>query len=123
MKKHTKYPSINQLRNVVASINRQSTFVKLDENGDAIYNPSAKKPKLLFTGTVKLHGSNAAAIFNEMEGFWVQSRERIIDITDDNAGCAFFCEGKKEIFINMIRDIATKNNINLKEHTIGIFGE
>lgn len=123
MKKHSSYPSIDQLRQVVSSVNRHATFCGLDINGDAIYNPNAKKPSILFTGTVKLHGTNGSVMYNNVDGFWVQSRERIITIQDDNAGCAFFCEGKKDIFVAMIQDIATKNNIDLNQQTIGIFFE
>lgn len=56
MKKQINFPSIEQFRNIVSNINRQANFVGLDENGDAIYNPVLPKPKITFTGTVKLHG-------------------------------------------------------------------
>jgi len=56
MKKHISFPSIEQFKNVIANVNRKHNFVGLDENGDAIYDPSKPKPKLKFKGTVKLHG-------------------------------------------------------------------
>lgn len=49
-------PSIEQFRNVIANVNRQFNFVGLDDNGEAIYDHTKIKPKLTFTGTVKLHG-------------------------------------------------------------------
>ena len=36
MKKHISFPSIEQFRNVVGTVNRQYNFVGLDENGEAI---------------------------------------------------------------------------------------
>ena len=43
MKKMIKFPSIDQFRTVVSNINRQYNFVGLDENGEAIYDPSLQK--------------------------------------------------------------------------------
>ena len=56
MKKMIKYPSIEQFRNIVSNVNRHFNFVGLDENGDAIYDPTLPKPIITFKGTVKLHG-------------------------------------------------------------------
>jgi hypothetical protein len=59
MKKMINYPSIDQFRSVVTSINRRYNFTGLYENGEAIYDSSVSKPVLTFKGTVKLHGTNA----------------------------------------------------------------
>jgi len=56
MKKHISFPSIEQFRNVVASINRQANYVGADENGDAIYDPNLPKPVLKFKGNEKTVG-------------------------------------------------------------------
>lgn len=56
MKKHISFPSIEQFRHVVASVNRQANYVGAGVNGDAIYDPNLPKPVLTFKGTVKLHG-------------------------------------------------------------------
>lgn len=55
-KKHIKFPSIEQFRNVIANIKRQHEFAGLDETGEAIYDRVKPKPILTFTGTIKLHG-------------------------------------------------------------------
>jgi len=55
-KRHIKFPSIEQYRNVIANIKRQHEFVGLDETGEAIYDRVKPKPILTFTGTIKLHG-------------------------------------------------------------------
>jgi hypothetical protein len=123
MKKMIAYPSTPQYREVVGNINRTNNFVGLDSNGDAIYNPSLPKPIIKFTGTVKLHGTSAAVLFNNIAGLWVQSRSNIITPQSDNAGFAFFVESKRESFINLILKVKEKYNIDLDKNTIGIYSE
>lgn len=121
--KHIKYPKIEQFRNIVSNISRQSTFEGLDENNEAIYNHALPKPVLTFKGTVKLHGTNAGVCFNDNDGLWAQSRENIITVINDNAGFAFFVESNKDQFIELINIVKSENNIDTKEFTISIFGE
>lgn len=123
MKKMIKYPSTPQFREIVGDINRHNNFVGLDENGDAIYDPSRPKPIIKFIGTVKLHGTSAGVLFNNKSGLWVQSRTNIITPQSDNAGFAFFVESKKESFIKLIKDISLKYNIDLDLNTVGIYSE
>lgn len=123
MKKMIKFPSIEQFRTVVANVNRHFNFVGLDENGDAIYNPTLPKPTITFKGTVKLHGTNAGVSFNIKNGLWAQSRENIITPEKDNAGFAFFVEANKEIFEGLMLHVAEKEEINRNHNTITIYGE
>jgi hypothetical protein len=121
--KHISFPSIEQFRNVVGSVNRQYNFVGLDENGEAIYDSSLPKPVLTFKGTVKLHGTNAGVCFNDVDGMWYQSRENIITPEKDNAGFAFFADANKEQFASMFAKIAERSNIDTTKNTISIYGE
>jgi hypothetical protein len=121
--KMIKFPSIEQFKNIVADINRNYNFVGLDENGDAIYDPSRPKPVLTFKGTIKLHGTNAGVSFNMLEGMWAQSRENIITPEKDNAGFAFFVEANRGAFQNLFYDVITTHKINTSENTISIYGE
>ena len=123
MKKHISFPSIEQFRNVVGTVNRQYNFVGLDENGEAIYDSSLPKPVLTFKGTVKLHGTNAGVCFNDVDGMWYQSRENIITPEKDNAGFAFFADANKEQFASMFAKIAERSNIDTTKNTISIYGE
>lgn len=123
MKKHISFPSIEQFRNVVGTVNRQYNFVGLDENGEAIYDSSLPKPVLTFKGTVKLHGTNAGVCFNDLDGMWYQSRENIITPEKDNAGFAFFADANKEQFASMFGKIADRSNIDTTKNTISIFFE
>lgn len=122
-KHHISFPSIEQFRNVIANINRQFNFVGLDVNGDAIYDPSLPKPILEFRGSVKLHGTNAATCFNNIDGLWVQSRENIITSEKDNAGCAFSVYSNKEVWISLIKSLADANTIDLDKNTISVYFE
>lgn len=123
MKKQISYPKIQQFRNVISTIRRQSTFVGLDENEEAIYDNTKKLPVLEFTGTVKLHGTNAAVCYNEIEGIWFQSRTRIITPESDNAGFAFFANSAEDTFNSMFYFLADLHDIDLKKNTISIYGE
>lgn len=123
MKKHISYPSIEQFRNVVTAINRMASFDGLDGEGNPIYNPGLPKPKIVFTGTVKLHGTNAGVAYNYNEGLWAQSRENIITSSKDNAGFAFFMESRTNVFINLMNKLVMNNNLDLNLKTLTIFGE
>ena len=123
MKKHISYPKITQFRNVVSNINREITFTGLDKDGNAIYDPSIKKPTLTFKGTVKLHGTNASVCFNSKDGFWIQSRNNIITLENDNAGFAFFAESRKSEFLTLLEILADKDDDIDSECTISIYGE
>ncbi len=120
-----KFPSIDQFRQVVSNVIRHYNFEGLDEQGEAIYNPSKPKPVLKFVGTVKLHGTNAGISYNSENGLWVQSRENVINIKKDNAGFAFFVESNKDIFIQMVSEIFVNNGFQKdnQTHTITIYGE
>jgi hypothetical protein len=121
--KHTKYPKIEQFRNIVTNINRLSTFVGLDENQEPIYDNTKPKPVLTFKGTVKLHGTNAGICYNDQDGLWAQSRENIITITKDNAGFVFFVNSRKDDLMDLINIVKDKNGIDTSELTISIYGE
>jgi hypothetical protein len=123
MKKMIKFPSIEQFRTVVSNVNRRYNFTGLDENGEAIYDPSLPKPVLTFKGTVKLHGTNAAVSFNAPSGMWAQSRENIITPEKDNAGFAFFAHSNETAFMRLFHDVAVNNDMDMHKNTITIYGE
>jgi len=125
MKKLISFPSIEKFNNIVSNINRENNFVGLDDNGDAIYDPSKPKPVLKFTGTVKLHGTNAGVCFNSVDGLWFQSKENIITPQSDNAGFAFFAESNKEIFDELFAQVQDTVSpiIDMENNTISIYGE
>lgn len=87
-----KFPSIDQFRGVIKQIRDYSK-----KHGKPV-------PTLKFTGTVKLHGTNAAVGYcADTDSIWVQSRERVITPFDDNAGFARYVEDNKDAFIAFLR--------------------
>jgi len=110
---HSSYSSIEQLRHLVKDVEHYYK-TKCD---------TITLPTLRFTGTIKLHGTNAGIGYNNKDGFWCQSRSNIITPKQDNAGFAFFVESNKEYFIDIIKKIATNNMIDLDTNSLILFGE
>ena len=82
-----KFPSIEQFRNVIRHVKTHAQYAGRDENGDAIIDQSKPIPTLKFRGTVKLHGTNAGIVYDvDTDTFTYQSRERVLELTSDNAG-------------------------------------
>lgn len=96
--KHYDFGSITQFRNICKQIKMEAEYQGKDADGKDIYNPNAPKPILTFTGTVKLHGTNAAVVYSKEHGLYAQSRERVLSIESDNAGFAFYVESNREYF-------------------------
>jgi len=120
--KHISWPKIGQFSQVIREISIDTSFVGFDEDFQPIYDSTLPKPTLKFTGTVKLHGTNAGVSYNKEHGIWFQSRENIITPLKDNAGFAFFADSIKEHFLNFFN--AVYENFELTEdHTLTIFGE
>jgi len=98
MKRHLSFPDIGQFRNAVKKVRDRATY------------HAVPTPKLKFTGTVKLHGTNAGVVQHVKSGeFWAQSREHVITITQDNASFARFVEDNSTIFtdlLNVVRGFA-----------------
>lgn len=123
MKKHINYPKIQQFRNVVTDINHHISFTGLDGDGNPVYDHTIEKPTVTFTGTVKLHDTNASVCFNVERGFWAQSRNSIITPEKDNAGFAFFTEAHREEFMFLFEKIIDEDQDIDKYCTVSIYGE
>ncbi len=116
-----KFSHIGQFRNVIHSVQSTAHFMGLDEDKEPIYDESHPKPTLTFKGTVKLHGSNGSVCFHKDE-MWVQSRTNIIEVGEDNHGCANFVEATKEHWLALRDDI--RHNYNcIDDFIITIFFE
>ena len=74
------YPSTEQFRHVIASVTRHTRRREEDRDKEL--------PVLKFIGTVKLHGTNSAIVYQKDKGHWCQSRNNIITPQKDNAGFA-----------------------------------
>lgn len=119
-----KYPKIGQFRNVVKSVRDRAKFKGLDDDGNATFYPDheIEYPVIEFTGTVKLHGTNASVAYNDESGYWAQARNRTITIDNDNAGFAFFVESLgKETLDKMFSGVV--GQVDTSENTVIIYGE
>ena len=118
MKKFCSFPEIGQYRQIVKTITEQTRYLGKDEDGKSIYDFSKPLPIHKYTGTVKMHGTNAGVTINKDGEIYAQSRSNIITVEKDNAGFAFFVESKKEIFKGWFEELDFKGF-----DYITIFGE
>ncbi len=86
MKTFKRFPSIEQFRSVVKQVKDTSSYVGQDEEGKPIFDYTRKLPTITFTGTVKLHGTNAGIVKYSDGRLEFQSRERVLTLDYDNAG-------------------------------------
>lgn len=88
-----KFPSIEQFRNICKQVSMYCDYHGKD------------KPQIKFAGTVKIHGTNAGVGYDyDSKKLWVQSRNRVIAVGDDNAGFAAFVDENKESFIGFFEN-------------------
>lgn len=118
-----KYPKIEQFRKVVYDVKRKYEFVGLDNTGEARFDSSRTKPTLTFSGSVKLHGTNASVCYNKIDGLWMQSKQNIVTIDEGHMGFVKFAEHSNVILVELIEKLAITHNINLEVDTISLFGE
>lgn len=123
--KHYSYPSIGQYRNLIHNVNHKALFTgEVDSNGDAIYDNTRSKPNLSFTGTVKLHGTNAAVILDYDKNIcYFQSRTNIISPLKDNAGFALAMSKLQDGFWNTMVTFYPRFNFDMENVVIAVYGE
>lgn len=126
MKRMIKYNDIKDLSAAVRNLKKQVQFTgEYDDEGNPIMNRLAVAPKLMVTFSEKIHGTNAGVCYSNPDGFWVQSRERILerDLASDNAACAYHAYGNEKVWINIIKSLANEHNIDLDENIISVYYE
>lgn len=78
-------------------------------------------PVLNFSGSTKLHGTNAAIGFSPDNEIWFQSRERILNYESDNAGFCLWGESNRQLLAKIYKEIVDEHQL---EHVaMYIFGE
>lgn len=103
-----KYPSIEQFRGVVKAISHDY------EDGE--------RPTLQFTGTVKVHGTNAGVLIRADGTQKPQSRSRELTIENDNFGFAAW-HSQNQDFFTWYRDKLLEGGYIFDTDDIVIFGE
>jgi RNA ligase len=90
----TPFPSIGNVHNFIKEVNESNSGPRV----------------LHLRGTVKLHGTHADIVARPQEGtVWYQSRNRVLSIDNDNAGCCRFLSDRRGIVDQLIVDIALKH--------------
>lgn len=106
----TAFPSIEQFRSVCADVKHH-------------FGDDSPTPTIDFTGTVKLHGTNAGVGWDlKSQRLTPQSRKRLISTSDDNAGFAKFVKAHEDDFKNIMNQIAQSYPPE-KDETLFIYGE
>ena len=122
--RHIAFPSIEQFRNVVVEVNQLSTRIGAAEDGTPLYDESLPKPTLTFTGTVKLHGTNAGVCYHPEHGLWYQSRESLLTPQQDNAGFARWAEANGAALTPLFTALIEANQIEFGADTVlALYGE
>ena len=83
---HQPFPSIEQYRHTIKLVRERAQIT------------GVPLPTLLFHGSVKLHGTNAAVGFTETGEIFVQSRSQVLTPEKDNAGFARWVAENKQVF-------------------------
>lgn len=107
-----KFPSINQYRNAIKSLQQLRKHGKLTD------------PLVLFVGTVKLHGTNAGVVMDLPSGkINFQSRENVITPEKDNAGFAAWGTANIDVFRKLFSSILYLEGPLAEGTRIAVFGE
>jgi len=115
-----KFPSLEQFRTAISNVKRKAKYRGRDENGEPIIDEAAGIPTLSYRGTVKLHGTNAGIVWSNKEIHY-QSRERILSLTQDNAGFMLFMENQRIVVADLI--VTIMNKVRAPVDHVVIFGE
>ena len=109
MDKFVKFSDIGQFRNIIKDVVHTAQYKGMDDDDNVIMDRTIKAPIVTFTGTVKLHGTNAGVGMTSDGKMWFQSRKNVITPEKDNAGFAFFANSNAETFKSFFDNIRNDN--------------
>jgi len=119
------YPKIKQFKDIVRDISFKSNYKGKNDEGAPIYEESTK-PILKFTGTIKLHGTNAMVYYTPKEGICAGKRTSGLDPKQLTAHMGFnqFVQVvKKEYFTELLADLYSRLCKDTEYNQIIIYGE
>lgn len=124
MNKFSKYPSIEQFRHVVKSVEHIFRREYDASTGEWVYNKSKILPTLLFTGTTKVHGTNAGIYVDKDRNISPQKKSEAISIEKDNFGFAAWLNKKSSVDgVSRIRQHLEETYPDLTDREYVIYGE
>jgi hypothetical protein len=102
-------------------------YSKIPHKRNFLYNwenVEGKDTKILLNVSEKIHGTNAGVGFNNQDGLWVQSRNRVLGLgKEDSHGCTRFVEDRRTMFKDYLDYLAVMNNIDFETHSIVVYFE
>lgn len=117
--KPIKYGKTPQFRDVIRIVKDSTYFEGLDNENNPIYDYTKELPKLTFTGTVKLHGTNASIRYNADKGIAYQSRNGV----KQNGHFNFVEHMNQHDLMPIINSITKATNLDPSKVNIVIYGE
>jgi hypothetical protein len=114
------FACIEQFRTVIRNVKHKAQVVGVDADGEYIMDRTRPMPTLKFQGTVKLHGTNAGIVYDiDDDTFTYQSRERVLSLTEDNAGFMLWATSHEGDFRYIVENLWIPDEAK----KIVIFGE
>ena len=132
IRRHIPYPDTPTFHNLYKEVQRNTdnkgrlTYANFDpslgilptlEQIELLQAYTPIMPIIQFIGSEKLHGENMAVCFSQDE-VWVQGRNHIRTILDDQNGMAAFVESTKQHWAQLSLHLCDKHNLSLATHTI-----
>jgi len=114
------YHKIRQFKDIVRDIQLNANFKGMGDDGEPIYQDS-RKPILMFSGTVKLHGTNAGVCYTLAKGVVAQKRSSLIPADQLQAHFSFnqFVQvEKKDFFETLMAKLWAENCRDNQQITI-----
>lgn len=117
------YPHIDQYRQVVSDIIQRSQYIGRNSDGEPIYCTEQPKPKVEFTASIKIHGTNAAVTLTKNGELEMQRRSSLITPDQDNYGFATWVLENEKSFRFMLSPLLQYfiNEVDCDQVTL--FGE
>lgn len=111
------FPHIKQLTDMCKTVYSVHRFNGCDEAGKPLFDTTRPLPTIKFTGTVKVHGTNAGIGYDPIsKTVWAQSRNHVLSDKSDNCGFHKFVMLNKDIFISILSKFSD-------EHPVMAYGE
>ena len=124
MKQHIPFGDTPNFKSIVHDMKKSAVYdYQVANKCEYVEGDPLVMPTIRFFGTEKIHGTNASVCYNHADGLWAQAKNRIIEIGDDNYGCAAAVMAQQDVWLELMLSLANEQNIDLDIHTLTIYFE
>jgi len=118
------FPSISQFKENVRSTIESTQFIGFDgADGKPQYDQTIPLPIEEYTGSVKVHGTNAGISYDPKNGeLYAQSRNHVLSDKRDNCSFNVFVMNNKDFFVRVLSQISSHSG-NVNNNPIVAYGE